>query len=311
MSKYTVTKINPKSKTIHKKSNNKINIDIDQLSQLVNRTQLYDSTRCAIIYARCSTSQQNTDQHQSLDTQEGICRNYAKSADLNVVKVFRDIIPGHNAALQSYNQILQTYSNTHVIIADPSRLSRNVSDANNFLQECVRLNIILHFVRDNFQSDSLHDRKRIINSVCDAHIESQVISKRIKSAISFRKSLGSHIGNAPYGYLIKYKIDPQSKIRLRELHPNNYEHNIIELINKLYYGSTLTNFYKIFRIVTKNRNFKLLNADNESYGDISYGNITPKDIANFLNEHSIKYKDKLWTSQIVSRIISSNRSENM
>jgi DNA invertase Pin-like site-specific DNA recombinase len=306
-------KINSKSKTIIKKSHNKKQslLDIDQLSSLITRTQLNDPLKQAIIYTRCSTSKQNTDHNQSLDTQEGICRVYASRLNLSVVKVIKDIIPGHNAALQSYNQILDLYSNTHIIIADPSRLSRNVSDANTFLQECTRLNITLHFARDNYQSDSLHDQKRIINSVCDAYIESKVLSKRIKSAISFRKELGSHIGTVPYGYTISYQIDQATRIRLRKLQPHSYEQKIIELIMQLYYGCNIKNFYKVFRIITKNKTFKLLDSNNEEFTDIYYGNIGPQPIANFLNEHSIKYKNKIWNSQIVARIISQYKSTNV
>jgi DNA invertase Pin-like site-specific DNA recombinase len=306
-------KINPKSKTIIKKSHNKKQYmtDIDQISSLVTHTQINDPLKNAIIYTRCSTPKQNTDRNQSLDTQEGICRVYASRLNLTVVKVIRDIIPGHNCTLQSYNQILDSYSNTHVIIADPSRLSRNVSDANTFLQQCTRLNITVHFARDNYQSDSLHDQKRIINSVCDAYIESKVLSKRIKSAISFRKELGSHIGNAPYGYTISYQIDQTSRIRLRKLQPQSYEQKVIELIMKLYYGSDIKEFYKVFRIITKNKSFKLFDSNNEEFTDIYYGNIGPQTIASFLNEHSIKYKNKIWTSQIVSRLISQYKSKNV
>jgi DNA invertase Pin-like site-specific DNA recombinase len=307
------TKINPKSKTIIKKSHNKkqSSIDIDQLTSLITKTQINDPLKQAIIYTRCSTSKQNTDHNQSLDTQEGICRVYASRLNLSVVKVIKDIIPGHNATLQSYNQILDSYSNTHVIIADPSRLSRNVSDANTFLQQCTKLNITLHFARDNYQSDSLHDQKRIINSVCDAYIESKVLSKRIKSAISFRKELGSHIGNAPYGYTISYQIDRTSRIRLRKLQPHPFEKKVIELIMQLYYGCSIKDFYKVFRIITKNKTFKLLDSNNEEFTDIYYGNIGPQLIANFMNDNSIKYKNKIWTSQIVSRLVAQYKSNNV
>jgi DNA invertase Pin-like site-specific DNA recombinase len=312
MSSLILKKIIGKKQSIKKSFNKKqTTIDIDQLSQRINRTQLNDPTKCALIYVRCSTPKQNTDHHQSLSTQEGICRQYASRLNLNCIKVIRDIIPGHDGNLQSYKQILESYSNTHLIIADPSRLTRNVSDANNFLLECDKLNITIHFARDNYQSDSLHDKKRIINSVCDAYIESKVLSKRIKSAISLRKELGSHIGKPPYGYMIIYQIDLPTRIRLRKLEPHVYEQKVIDLIMKLYYGSSINNFYKTFRSITKNKTFKLLDSNNIEFNNIYYGNITPKDIVNILNDNSIKYREKIWNHMQISRIISKHSATNV
>ena len=167
---------------------------------LFNQLNIIENRNKAIIYTRCSTKKQNEDNNMSLETQVCICNDYCIRNNMIVGEVIREVVGGHNIMKQfkmkqSLITMLDSYTNMNIIIADPSRLSRNVSNADMFLKECTKRNIILHFVRDNLTSNSYQDCKKILSIVYDATIESNVISKRITSSIKSRRLLGSHIGS--------------------------------------------------------------------------------------------------------------------
>ncbi len=108
---------------------------ISNIIQSFQQSNIVDLSKCAIIYARCSTLQQNQDMNQSLQTQIGICQDYATTHNLTISNIISEVVPGHNSKKQSYNSVLK-YHNTNVIIADTSRLSRNIGDGNIFIKKC-------------------------------------------------------------------------------------------------------------------------------------------------------------------------------
>jgi DNA invertase Pin-like site-specific DNA recombinase len=264
-----------------------------------------------IIYARCSTLRQERDNLQSLTTQAGLCLDYCIQNELNVVKIIKEIYNGHDMTKLQINSIPEEFSNINIIIADPSRMSRNVSDADIFINKCKQQNIKLHFVRDNLVTNSNSDYKKIIDLVCDASIESKTMSKRLKTAFDIRKKYGSHIGSAPYGYEIQSIIDPNINLKIRKLAKKQSEQDIIELVNRLYFGSDLKDFYKIFRKVTNNNKFRLLDVSNNEFNAIYYGNIRESDIVDLLNENNIYKRDILWTTSSLTKLLSETEDFNV
>jgi DNA invertase Pin-like site-specific DNA recombinase len=268
----------------------------------------------SVTYTRCSTPKQNTDNMHSLDTQKGICRLYSTMNNYKILEEISEIKSGHDSSKQSYLQILDKYSNINLIIADPSRLSRNVSHAQDFILECLKKNIIIHFVRDNLILNSLQDCKRAINSIYDAFIESSVMSKRITSAIQIRKKLGSHLGQIPFGYQPDIIIDKKTSIKIRKLKKNILEQNIIKIICQMYYGTPngINSFYKLLNLCT-NKHIKIVFSsehDNSIFTTIYYGNINCIDIMNFLNENNILNRGKYWKKTMISTIIKKYKHDN-
>jgi len=94
----------------------------------------------AIIYARCSSKKQDSDHHQSLLCQVSKCLDYCTNMKLNVKYIIKDIKPGHELHKLSVFNILNQYENCNIIIMDPSRLSRSVSQANDFIIKCLSVN---------------------------------------------------------------------------------------------------------------------------------------------------------------------------
>jgi DNA invertase Pin-like site-specific DNA recombinase len=273
---------------------------------ITSQFSIKDTTKCAVIYARCSTSKQNNELGQSLHTQIGECMNYCNENGFEISEVISEIMPGHNYKKQSYYNILNKYKNTNLIIADPSRLSRNVSDATMFLTECKKRNITIHSVRDNLICDSLNNTKKFSDMIWNAVMESSVISKRVKSSINIRKMMGSHIGSAPYGYNITHVIDSTNGMKLRKLVENKEEQNIIKLILLLYYGCNVSDFYKMFEKVSDNQT-KLYDGS-EEFIIVYYGNFWPYAIASFLNEQGIQRQGKTWKSSNITSIVNKHPS---
>lgn len=287
--------INNKSNSSKKRKLNNSNISISNIKNA-------DYSKSAIIYSRCSTAKQNMNDHQTLliQTMQGI--EYCNKKNFNIISILKDIHHGHDISKLSVNSIPDTYHNINIIIVDPSRLSRNISDANNFMLKCAKNNVKIHFVRDNLISTSNIDYKNILSSVHDAFIETQTLSKRIKASIETRKEHGSYIGKPPFGYDVCYDNN-KSYIKIRKLIENVKEQKIIELINKLYDGSDINSFHKLFRELSNDKKFILKDSNNNSFTEILYGNISANSIAQLLNEYNILNRNNEWSSSsILSKI---------
>ena len=167
------------------------------MNNLINMFNNSTIASTAVIYARCSTPAQNQDKGTSLYTQVAECMNYCSIHNFEITEVISEVVSGHDSSKQSYNNILAKYKNTHVIISDPSRLSRNIADAVKFLDICNKMKIVVHSVRDNIVCNSPYNNRNFTNLIYDAMIESNTISKRIRSSINIRKMMVSHIGVAP------------------------------------------------------------------------------------------------------------------
>ena len=271
-----------------------------------NITSMFSSSaikETAVIYARCSTLSQNQDKGTSLHTQTAECMNYCKQHNFEILEVISEVVSGHNGNKQTYNTILEKYKNTNVIISDPSRLSRNIVDATKFLDNCNKNKNKVHSVRDNIVCDSPYNSKLFTNLIYDAMIESNTISKRIRSSINIRRKMGSHIGMAPYGYNIKHVIDLNTGMKMRKLVENPNEMKIIKLINLMYYGSTSKQFYTALYNVDSDCTYKLEDNNGFPIDIIYYGNVWPFNIAAVLNECNIDYRDKKWNSNLIKNIV--------
>jgi DNA invertase Pin-like site-specific DNA recombinase len=274
-----------------------INSSLDELT-------MTDSVEKGIIYARCSSIRQTHENNMSLETQVSICLEYCVKNNIIVTEIKKDIVPGHDISKMSLNDIPDNFSNIHIIIADPSRLSRNVADADIFLKRCTDKKITIHFPRDNLISDVLNYRGKILGLVHDAYTETQIMSKRIKSSIQNRKKFGSYIGIAPFGYKIN-KIAGKGTISfIRKLFKDDSEQKIIEIIKKLYYGTEkIKSLELLIQKISLNNKIKLNFFDNTKIKKLYYGNISINSIVDFLNENNILKRGKEWTYNSVLRII--------
>ena len=277
----------------------KANNDVNKLSELVNSTKIKDTTKNAIIFARCSNKKQNEDNLHGFATQIGICQEYAENYNFDVIEIIQDTCPGHNISKLTINNILDRYENTNVIVADPSRLSRNPSDGTNFVMKCLEKKIILHSARHNISTSTNDELKKFVSYIFDANTESQLFRARIQSVIKLKKKNGSYMGIAPYGFQTT-KINNKKNYPVLKLVDNQDEKNIIQLIIMLKCGSHIDNFNNKIREVLDDPDCILDGYDGYDY--ILYGYYWNQDIASFLNEHDILKRGKLWTKLSVNKI---------
>jgi len=294
--------------------NKKINTNFDNdLLNFMNNLEINKKRKLndlqAIIYARCSTPSQNTDSNQSLQTQICMCIDYCNQNNLSILNIYKDIHHGHDISKLKIYSILDENSDCNIIITDPSRLSRNISNTMDFITKCNKKNIRLHFVRDDLISDSNQDIKKIINLTCDAYIETQTLSKRLRTTFQTKKKYGSFLGRVPFGSKSYFETNQNNMVKIRKLTPDILEQDIIKLINMMYFGSNdMTEFYKIYNQLTNNLNYKLTDQSDKQFEQIYYRNFTMKTIVDFLNENNILSRNKKWTVNMLNSIL--NKTED-
>ena len=262
-----------------------------------------ENNQSAIIYTRCSSKMQTMNNSQSLQSQTSLCIDYCVQNDIKINDIVQDIYNGHDISKLKINSILANNSDILLVVAEPSRISRNVSNFMDCLTSSAKKNIIIHCVRDNLVSDTSTDVKKMLNLAYDSYIETQTLSKRLRSTFSTKKKYGSKLGRIPFGNTASYTTN-EHLVKIRKFEPNETEQNIIKLINIMYFGcKNINEFYILFNNLVSNNEYKLKDSTNTELKQIFYGNFTMKTIAYFLNENNILNRNKQWTSISVNCIL--------
>ena len=289
-----------------KQTNNKQNkdISIDNLcGKLASKSIQFNGK--SIIYSRVSTKNQSFG--MSLDSQFKFCQDYCLENNFNMIGQVYEVVSARFINKQvKLQEIIDNYNNIHLIIYDPTRLSRNMKDYINFMEKCKAKDIIIHFVQDNLISNNNSDIKKIITSVFDGEIESHNLGLRVKRSIQHRKKLGIFYPSiTKYGYMYKTKTVNGNIKKI--INQDIKEQKIIKLVQKLYYGTDITSVKKLLFDIT-NIKHKIIdtNDNSEQTQPIEYGNMCFVDITNFLNSNSILKRNKNWNSQAISQLIKSN-----
>ncbi len=275
--------------------------DIDNLCSKLRGNQI-KSNGNAIIYCRVST--QNQTFGFSLDTQMEASTSYCADNNYKIIDIVHEVCSAKEMNKQEkLIQLINSNENIHIIIHDPSRLSRNVSDFTQLLHICETKKITLHFVSDNLITNNNNDIKTVLSSVYDSEIEIKTLSKRVKASIEQRKRNKTYLPSVPrYGYTYFKKII-NDKI-VRTVLKNEQEQKVIGLINKMYLGSDIKPVQTILKELT-GETHEIFNWKNpeEKVSKIEYGNMTFVDIANFLNSIELTKREREWTPDSVSDII--------
>lgn len=256
----------------------------------------------AIIYCRVSTSNQTFG--FSLDTQMETSTTYCTDNNYKIIDIVHEVCSAKEMCKQEkLVQLINSHENIHIIIHDPSRLSRNISDFTQLLHICESKQITLHFVSDKLITNNNTDIKTILSSVYDSEIEIKTLSKRIKASIAQRKRNKTYLPSIPkYGYTYEKKIYNDKLLRC--VRKNEHEQKVINLINKMYWGCDIKQFQSILQELTgESHEIYNWSNPNENVSRIEYGNMTFVDIANFINSIELMRRGKTWTPDSVSDII--------
>ncbi len=296
--------------------NNTINID-NSFSRLVNdirnKSNINNNTEYCIIYLRSSSKEQNNDMNNqhSILTQQKLCVDYAKENNYIIVDIIKDIHRANDITKLKINNIPDNFNTIHLIVADPSRIARDYEDGVKFVKKCSNNNIIIHSVRDNAITNTSVGKRKIIDGIMIANDESDTFSKRIKSMIDVKKSLGSVFGVAPYGKQIVKEIVEHDGINyiINKFETNEIEQDIIQLIKYLYNGIEIDVFYELFHKIIGD-NTVVLYYDGHPWSNIMYKECTFGYIAQLLNQYNILRRGNLWNANSVSKVYRNNISEN-
>lgn len=160
----------------------------------------------AVCYIRVSTTEQATG-NNSLPVQEKKLRDYCKRGELDVLKVFVD--PGESARTMDRPQFqrMLAYCREHrrkvslVLVADLSRLSRNVADQSFTIATLQRLGIPLESVDEPMIGDSATGvlTRNMIGTFNQFFSDS--LSERTRYRMRAAVSSGRFPWPAPIGYL--------------------------------------------------------------------------------------------------------------
>lgn len=227
-------------------------------------------TKFCAIYCRVSSLTQSNylEGHTSLETQEQVCRDYAKNFGYTVKNVYKDVCSGRNMNKQYglKKMMRNVYSGNTIIFYEASRFSRNTLQALDCLNKLNKKNISVYSISDDCGYSTNSDKYKFRLLFPKAENESDMISERVKKSILFRRKRGDYIGNAPYGY--ETYLNDQS---IRKLRKNKDEQFVIQFICKMIH-------------------------DNKTYSEI----------AEKLNEIKIDKRGYTWTNNSVSSVVKSN-----
>lgn len=256
----------------------------------------------AVIYSRVSTKNQVSG--SSLDLQKDIGNIYCIKNQYNINCYVDEVCSAKTIANQKkLLDILNKNKNIHLIICEPTRISRNLSEFTQLLKLCEQKNITIHFVSDNLITNNTNDIKMILSSIYDGELEIKTLSKRIKKSIEHRKKNNTYLSSIPK-YGLQYEKFLVNNNVNRNVTKNNYEQLIITFINKMYWGSDMKSINEILFLLT-NVTHEIYNTKNEyeNIEKVEYGNMSCIDIANFLNSNNIFRRKKLWTRNSISTIV--------
>lgn len=232
----------------------------------------------AIIYCRISQLKKykNLPAELSLKSQQFICEEYCQKHNIKIHSIFHETKSARNIEnLTQLNEIIKIITEDIVlIIAEVSRLSRNMQQALNLIHELNERQVIIHSVTENLTYGKLLDIRDKFNfrqRLNQAEFESDQISERVNRSIRYRKSVGAYIGGKPgFGYECYIDKDNIRKKKINELEQ---------------------------KIIT---NIQLLHR--QGY--------TVEQIANYLNEHKLLYRNNLWTPQNIKYVLKTSKSDD-
>jgi len=257
----------------------------------------------AVIYARVSTSKQ--EKGYSLDTQIQGCTDFAERNGLNIISVLSETRrAGEMKNQRKLLQILAERSNIHLIAYCMDRFSRNFFDYAMFEKKCNEKKIIFHDAHKNRSSNVSSDLKQMTSDIRDAVIEHKTLSRRSTSSFQYRKQHGLYFPTiSKYG--TKYIRNKNGKIQ--RISDDKNEKNIKKLINMFYYGAKCDKVNSLLNEITGRNDHYMYDYKNDDYSfdDILHGNMSSRDIAEFLNDIKVYRRNRPWSAQSILHLIKS------
>ena len=137
------------------------------------------------IYCRVST------QDQHADKQEDICREFCKSKEHEVFKVYTDVISGMTSSRPQFNKLLEDMRNREfntIMVTKLDRLGRSLKHLLSLFDEFQAKGVDFIAVTQNIDTTTASGRLQMQIMGAFAEFERNIISERTKEGLKKRKA---------------------------------------------------------------------------------------------------------------------------
>jgi len=264
----------------------------------------------AIGYARVSTKQQGY-HGISLDAQRQRILAYADEHGIRICRIVQEIRRGHNNAVaDSCHQ-----RGSAVIVYDVSRFSRNVQNGREQLHKLLRRGVTVHFIAEGLRvsAPGTSHYDRFIEALHAAQAESDVLSRRCRDIVAYKRSRGEYTGGGvPFGLAIveTERVDATGEARrVKKYCEEPQEMGVVEFVHACRMPESTTRqisevMTRISGYIEPIRVFRDEGSDDEPIDedDPNFHPIHASTIADLLNEYELSYRGQPFTADIVRRI---------
>ena len=184
-----------------------------QLKSSLVRKQLYDnpSPPKIIVYLRVSTDEQD------LDNQRHGVLEFIKREHLQPVEFVEEKVSGKTPVMErelGKKVIPALNAGDSLVVAELSRLGRNMVDIMKVLQELIEKGVHVYAAKGGYKLDNTLSSKILSMVLLMAtEIEKELISQRTKEALARRKALGKPIGRPKGSYGVSKLDKHEDEIR--------------------------------------------------------------------------------------------------
>lgn len=195
----------------------------------------------AAIYSRKSKF---TEKGESVENQIEMCKDYLRRNFNNIedIKIYEDEgFSGKDTNRPEFKKMIKNAKNKKfniLICYRLDRISRNVADFSNTIEELQKYNIDFVSLKEQFDTSSPMGRAMMNIAAVFAQLERETIAERIKDNMLELAKTGRWLGGtAPLGYkseIIKYLNEDGKSKKMYKLTTVENEIKIVKLIYKLY-----------------------------------------------------------------------------
>lgn len=163
------------------------------------------------VFCRVSTKAQAQEDCVSLDAQLAELLPLAKQSGCQRIKIIKISKGAFKKVPKEMIDICDAAGpGDKLMIYRVDRLSRNIFDFLKEIEEMRKKGVSVYSHQD--QLWYTENRTDFAQKILDAQKESELIGKRVKTSIEFRKKRGDHVGNVPYGKM--HKKDGNGIVRI-------------------------------------------------------------------------------------------------
>lgn len=263
------------------------NTIIEDMTLLLNQCLLDVRKTSAIGYMRVS----NKGLEKEFDAQSVAIKEYCNKHNIVLKDIISDIGSAYyNSKKLTIYDIIENNSNISLIITKPKIISRNIVTSANILDKCIKNNITIHIIDGDYMCNMNENNKRFLCDTYDAMMESK--TNKIRKVTSI-----------PFGMM-------ESNNTITELPRAHIEQRTIDIIDMLYYGCNMNDFYELFNSL--HNSMDVLGSDSHPFRDYKMKVYIMNDfkkgfsvgtIVGLLNDWNIMNRNKKWTNASINKIV--------